>query len=81
MWGPYTTIETTAVQRWVDPSRHGAIFGLQCSLLAGATPVGAALGALALSSTSPALVLGVSAGACSLAGLLARTSMGLRQAR
>ena len=62
VWGSYTTIETTAVQRWVDPSRHGAVFGLQRSLLASATPVGAALGALALSYTSPALVLGVSAG-------------------
>ena len=60
VWGPYTTIETTAVQRWVDPSRHGAVFGLQRSLLASATPVGAALGALALSSTSPAVVLGIS---------------------
>ena len=58
-----------------------ADFGLQRSLLASATPVGAALGALALSSTSPALVLGVSASACSLAGLLALTSKGLRQAR
>ena len=81
VWGPYTTIETTAVQRWVDPSRHGAVFGLQRSLLASATPVGAALGALALSYTSPALVLGVSAAACSLAGLLALASKGLRQTR
>jgi hypothetical protein len=81
VWGPYTTVETTAVQRWVDPARHGAVFGLQRSLLASATPVGAALGALALAHTSPAVVVGVSAGACSLAGLLALASRGLRESR
>ena len=81
VWGPYTTVETTAVQRWVDPARHGAVFGLQRSLLASAAPVGAALGALALAHTSPAVVVGVSAGACSLAGLLALASRGLRESR
>ena len=81
VWGPYTTVETTAVHRWVDPSRHGAVFGLQRSLLASATPLGAALGALALTHASPALILGISAGGCSLAGLLALTSKGLRRSR
>jgi predicted MFS family arabinose efflux permease len=81
VWGPCTTVETTAVQRWVDPARHGAVFGLQRSLLASATPVGAALGALPLAHTSPTVVVGVSAGACSLAGLLALTSRGLRESR
>jgi predicted MFS family arabinose efflux permease len=61
-------VETSALQRWADPARHGAVFGLQRSLLATATPLGAALGALALDHTGPATVLGVSAGACALAG-------------
>ena len=81
IWGPYTTVETTAIHRWVDPSRHGSVFGLQRSLLASATPLGAALGALALSHMSAALILGISAGSCSLAGLLALTSKGLRRSR
>jgi len=61
-------VETSALQRWADPARHGAVFGLQRSLLATATPLGAAPGALALDHTCPATVLGVSAGACALAG-------------
>jgi predicted MFS family arabinose efflux permease len=81
VWGPYTTVETTAVQRWVDPSRHGAIFGLQRSLLASATPLGAGIGALALGYASPAVILGISASACSLAGLCALCSRGLRSSR
>jgi predicted MFS family arabinose efflux permease len=81
IWGPYTTVETTALQRWVDPSHHGAVFGLQRSLLATATPLGAALGALAVERHAPGLVLSVSAGACCGAGLLALVHRDLRRAR
>jgi hypothetical protein len=38
VWGPYTAVEIGALQRWVEPGRHGAVFGLQRSLLATATP-------------------------------------------
>ena len=81
IWGPYSSIETSALQRWVDPARHGAIFGLQRSLLASATPLGAAIGAVALKHISPAAILAVSAGGCALAGLLALTSRDLRRAQ
>jgi predicted MFS family arabinose efflux permease len=81
IWGPYTSIETSALHRWVDPSRHGAIFGFQRSLLASATPLGAAIGAIALEHTRPAVVLAVSAAGCALAGLLALTSRDLRNAQ
>jgi predicted MFS family arabinose efflux permease len=81
IWGPYSSIETSALQRWTDPSRHGTIFGLQRSLLASATPVGAAIGAIALEHVSPAVVLAVSAAGCGLAGLLALTSRDLRRAQ
>jgi predicted MFS family arabinose efflux permease len=79
IWGPYSSIETSALQQWVDPARHGAIFGLQRSLLASATPLGAAIGAIALEHASPAAVLAVSAAGCALAGLLALTSRDLRR--
>jgi predicted MFS family arabinose efflux permease len=81
IWGPYTTIETSALQRWVSPARHGAIFGLQRSLLSVATPLGAALAALALQVAAPGTVLALSAAGCALAGLLALTNRDLRQAR
>jgi predicted MFS family arabinose efflux permease len=81
VWGPYTTIETTAIQRWTHPSRHGAVFGLQRSLLTTATPLGAAIGAIALEALSPAAVLALSAGGCVLAGLAALASRDLRSAR
>jgi predicted MFS family arabinose efflux permease len=81
VWGPYTTVETHALQRWVNPSRHGVVFGLQRGVLATATPVGAAAGAIALEHAAAHLVLAVSAAACALAGLLALADTDLRTAR
>jgi predicted MFS family arabinose efflux permease len=81
IWGPYTTIETSALQRWVTPARHGAVFGLQRSLLSVATPLGAALAAVALQEAAPRTVLAASAGGCALAGILALTSRDLRRTR
>ena len=78
IWGPYTTVETTALQRWVDPSQHGAVFGLQRSLLATATPLGAACGAAALRPDNAHLLLALSAGTCVLAGAAALAHRGLR---
>jgi predicted MFS family arabinose efflux permease len=81
LWGPYTTVETSALQRWVHPSQHGTVFGLQRSLLATATPVGAALGALAVDAFSPGSVLLVAAASCALAGAAALLNTDLRRAR
>jgi hypothetical protein len=78
IWGPYTTVETTALQRWVDPARHGAVFGLQRSLLATATPLGAACGAVALRPGNAHLLLALSAGTCAIAGIAALAHRGLR---
>jgi predicted MFS family arabinose efflux permease len=81
VWGPYTAVEVGALQRWVDPRRHGVVFGLQRSLLATATPVGAAIGAVALEGTAPGTVLAISAAACAAAGLLALANRDLRRSR
>jgi MFS family permease len=80
VWGPYTAVETSALQRWTDPSVHGVMFGRERGLLAGAAPVGAAIGAIALPHTAPNVVLGVSAAACAAAGLLALANRDLRRA-
>jgi sugar phosphate permease len=79
VWGPYTTVEAGAIQRWTPPARHGAVFGVQRALLGTAAPTGAAIGAIAVQQTAPQLVLAISAALCAVAGLLALAHPGLRQ--
>jgi hypothetical protein len=81
VWGPYTAVETTALQRWTAPADHGGLFGVQRGLLGTATPLGAAVGAAAVAVLAPQLVLAASAGGCAVAGLLALASRDLRSAR
>jgi hypothetical protein len=81
VWGPYATVETSALQRWVHPSRHGTTFGLQRGLLGTATPAGAAVGAIGLQQLPPQTLLGISAAACLLAGSLALLHRDLRKGR
>lgn len=78
VWGPYSAVETTALQRWTPPARHGRLFGTQRALLQTASPLGAALGAAALDRTEPAVVLVASALGCTVAGLVV---LGSRAAR
>lgn len=80
VWGPYTTVEVSALQRWTPPARLGSILGAQRALLLTAAPLGAALGALALDHFEPAAILGFSAIGCSVAGLVALGSKELREA-
>jgi Major Facilitator Superfamily len=81
VWGPYTTVEAGALQRWTPPAQHGRIFGLQRGLLGTAAPVGAAIGAIAMQHAAPHLILAASAATCACAGLLALTHPALRRAR
>jgi hypothetical protein len=71
VWGPYSAVEATAIQRWTDPANHGRVYGTQRALLAMASPLGAAVGAVAVDHTRPAVILAASALGCSVAGLLA----------
>jgi predicted MFS family arabinose efflux permease len=79
VWGPYSSIEATAIQLWSDPSRHGRIFGIQRALLSTATPIGAAAGAIALDYLPPAAILAASSAACAAAGALALCLPSLRR--
>jgi predicted MFS family arabinose efflux permease len=81
IWGPYAAIETTALHRWTDPADHGRIFGTQRAVLAIASPLGAAVGALGIDHLSPPAILAISAGGCALAGLAALTIRDLRRSR
>ncbi|WP_433165273.1 MFS transporter [Kribbella sp. CA-247076] len=71
VWGPYSAIEATALQRWADPASHGAMFGTQRALLSIAFPLGAAAGAVAVDHVTPAAILAVSALSCTVAGAVA----------
>jgi predicted MFS family arabinose efflux permease len=79
VWGPYSAIETTALQRWTDPADHGRIFGTQRALLALAAPLGAAAGAIAADHLPPAPILAASAIGCAVAGLAACAIPDLRR--
>lgn len=71
VWGPYSAVEATALQRWADQGSHGAMFGTQRALLSIASPLGAAAGALAVDHLTPATILAVSALSCTVAGAVA----------
>ncbi|GAA1520316.1 MFS transporter [Kribbella lupini] len=81
IWGPYAAIETTALHRWTDPADHGRIFGTQRAVLAIASPLGAAVGALGIDRLSPPAILAISAAGCALAGLAALSIRDLRRSR
>jgi hypothetical protein len=80
IWGPYSAVEATALHRWTDPSQHGRVFGLQRSLLSTASPLGAAVAAIALDVFAAGAVLAASALGCVLAGAGALLSKDLRRA-
>jgi hypothetical protein len=77
VWGPYSTIETTALQRWTDPSVHGRLFGTQRALLGSAFPLGAALGAFALDVVDVRAILVASCAACATAGAITLSRRGV----
>ncbi|HWG11992.1 MAG TPA: hypothetical protein VG268_01835 [Streptosporangiaceae bacterium] len=70
VWGPYLAVEATALQQWVDPARHGRLFGVQHALLGVASPVGAAAGSLLLSRVSSITVLTAALAGCLVAGVV-----------
>jgi predicted MFS family arabinose efflux permease len=79
VWAPYITIETSLLQRVVPGPLLGWVFGARRAVAAAATPLGAAAGGLLLRTASPATVIGGSALACMLAGILALCSPALRR--
>jgi MFS family permease len=69
MWGPYTPIETTLLQRNVPKEQLGRVFGARSTLLTGGSPLGLAVGGILLSFVSATSVIAFSALACILVGL------------
>ena len=71
IWAPYITIDSTLLQRLVPAPQLGRVFGVRRAVTAAAVPLGAAAGGLLLDHATPTAVIGVSAGACMLAGAAA----------
>jgi MFS family permease len=69
MWGPYTPMETTLLQRNVPRAQLGRVFGARSTLLIGGSPLGLATGGLLLAFVPSTSVIALSAFACILVGL------------
>ena len=79
VWGPYSAVEATALQRWTRPEHHGRLFGTQRALIISAIPAGGAIGSASVDSVGLTGVLAGSAVACSVVGLLALAYPPLRR--
>jgi MFS family permease len=69
MWGPYTPMETTLLQRHVPKAQLGRVFGARSTLLTGGSPLGLAVGGILLAFVPSTTVIAFSALACILVGL------------
>ncbi len=74
MWGPYTPMETTLLQRNVPKAQLGRVFGARSTLLTGGSPLGLAIGGILLSFVPSTSVIAFSAIACILVGLVGLVS-------
>jgi MFS family permease len=78
MWGPYTPMETTLLQRSVPKAQRGRVFGARSTLLIGGSPLGLAIGGILLAFIPSTGVIALSAFACILVGFVGLTSSTLR---
>src|SRR6185295_2223608 len=69
MWGPYTPLETTLLQRSVPRAQLGRVFGARSTLLTAGSPLGLAIGGILLAFVPSTGVIAFSALACILVGL------------
>jgi MFS family permease len=69
VWGPYTPMETTLLQRNIPKAQLGRVFGARSTLLTGGSPLGLAIGGILLAFVPSTIVIALSALACILVGL------------
>ncbi len=79
MWGPYTPMETTLLQRHVPRAQLGRVFGARSTLLTGGSPLGLAIGGILLAFVPSTTVIAFSALACVLVGLSGLASPAFRR--
>jgi len=78
MWGPYTPMETTLLQRNVPKEQLGRVFGARSTLLTGGAPLGLAVGGILLAFVPATSVIAFSALACILVGIVGLLSPAFR---
>jgi hypothetical protein len=78
MWGPYTPMETTLLQRNIPKAQRGRVFGARSTLLIGGSPLGLATGGILLAFVPSTTVIALSAFACLLVGIIGLMSSTLR---
>ena len=78
MWGPYTPMEATLLQRNVPKEQLGRVFGARSTLLTGGSPLGLAIGGVMLAFVPSTIVIALSAFACILVGLAGLVSPAFR---
>ena len=78
MWGPYTPMETTLLQRNIPKSQRGRVFGARSTLLIGGSPLGLAIGGILLAFVPSTIVIAFSAIACIFVGLAGLLSPAFR---
>lgn len=69
MWGPYTPLETTLLQRTVPKEQLGRVFGARSALLTSGAPLGLAIGGALLAFVPATALIVLSGLACVLVGL------------
>ena len=79
IWAPYTTIETTMLQRLIPAHLRGQVFGARSTMLSVCGPAGVLIGSVLLGFLTANLVIGISALACIGAGVFGLLSPHLRQ--
>ena len=70
MWGPYTPMETTLLQRNIPKEQLGRVFGARSTLLTGGSPLGLAVGGILLAFVPATSVIAFSALACIVVGMV-----------
>ena len=78
MWGPYTPMETTLLQRNVPKEQLGRVFGARSTLLTGGAPLGLAVGGILLAFVPATSVIAFSALACIFVGIVGLLSPAFR---
>jgi MFS family permease len=81
MWGPYTPMESTLLQRNVPKAQLGRVFGARSTVLIAGSPLGLAFGGILIAFVPSTSVIAFSAIACilvGLVGLLSPTFRGLQ---
>jgi hypothetical protein len=78
MWGPYTPMETTLLQRTMPKEQLGRAFGARSTLLTSGVPLGFGVGGVLLAFVPSTVLIALSGLTCVLVGVDGLASPTLR---